>query len=66
MELIVNGEAREVSGVTTVAELLAFYKLEQKILVVELNRSIVDRQAYESTQLNTGDQLEIVHFVGGG
>jgi len=66
MELIVNGEAREVSGVTTIAELLAFYKLEQKILVVELNRMIIDRQSYESTQLNTGDQLEIVHFVGGG
>ncbi|WP_159885246.1 sulfur carrier protein ThiS [Paenibacillus puerhi] len=66
MKLVVNGEDREVSGVATVAELLAFYKLENKILVVELNRNIVDRHAYESVELQAGDQVEIVHFVGGG
>lgn len=66
MKLIVNGEAREVSGVSTVAELLAFFKLEHKILVVELNRSIIERPLYENTALQEGDQLEIVHFVGGG
>jgi sulfur carrier protein len=66
MKLVINGEAREVDGVTTVAELLLFYKLEHKILVVELNRTIIDREAYERTLLQAGDQLEIVHFVGGG
>ncbi|MED4600302.1 sulfur carrier protein ThiS [Paenibacillus validus] len=66
MKLVVNGEVREVSGVTTVAELLGFFKLQHKILVVELNRVIIERHQYESTPLQEGDQLEIVHFVGGG
>ena len=66
MKLIVNGESREVTDVSSVAELLTHFKLERKILVVELNRTIIERERYADTALNDGDQLEIVHFVGGG
>jgi len=35
-------------------------------VVVELNRNIVPREVHGSTLLKEGDNLEIVHFVGGG
>jgi len=35
-------------------------------VAVELNRDIVQRDKWASTSLNSGDRLEIVHFVGGG
>ncbi|WP_204343595.1 sulfur carrier protein ThiS [Paenibacillus elgii] len=66
MRLTVNGELREVENAATVAELLSAFKLDHKILVVELNREIIDRTRYEEACLNDGDQIEIVHFVGGG
>ena len=66
MRLTVNGEHRDVPDVGTVSELLAAFKLENKILVVELNRAIIDRNSYGDTKLKDGDQVEIVHFVGGG
>ncbi|SFL69679.1 sulfur carrier protein [Paenibacillus sp. 1_12] len=66
MQLTINGEEREVEQLSTVAELLTLFKLEQKILVIELNRDIIDRAAYADTALKDGDKLEIVHFVGGG
>ncbi len=66
VKLTINGEMREVSDVNSVADLLAAFKLEQKILVIELNREIIDRSEYAATVLNEGDSLEIVHFVGGG
>ncbi|GMX61145.1 hypothetical protein Elgi_09840 [Paenibacillus elgii] len=66
MRLTVNGEQREVDNAATVAELLSAFKLDNKILVVELNREIIDRTRYEEARLNDGDQIEIVHFVGGG
>ncbi|GAA4841565.1 hypothetical protein GCM10023310_19340 [Paenibacillus vulneris] len=66
VRLIINGEAREVDQVTNVAELLTVFKLEQKILVIELNRDIIERSEYANTALKEGDSLEIVHFVGGG
>lgn len=66
VELVINGEARTVTDVATVADLLVQFKLEQKILVIELNRDIIERTDYEQTRLNDGDRIEIVHFVGGG
>ncbi|TDF94190.1 sulfur carrier protein ThiS [Paenibacillus piri] len=66
MQLVINGEAREVAEVSTVADLLVQFKLESKILVVELNREIIERTNYDGTPLQDGDRLEIVHFVGGG
>ena len=66
VELVINGEARTVTDAATVADLLVQFKLEQKILVIELNRDIIERTDYEQTRLNDGDRIEIVHFVGGG
>lgn len=66
MKLKVNGEWREVEGARNVAELMHVFGLEKKILVVELNRSILERGSYAEAELNEGDQIEIVHFVGGG
>jgi len=35
-------------------------------VAVELNREIVPRAQWDATQLQDGDRLEVVHFVGGG
>lgn len=66
MRLTVNGDQRDVEEVGTVAELLKAFKLEHKILVVELNLNIIERGNYEITPVRDGDRVEIVHFVGGG
>lgn len=66
MVLTVNGEKRELPDGICVRDMLASFKLEGKILVVEVNREIVDRSLYDAAVLHDGDQVEIVHFVGGG
>ena len=40
--------------------------MKQDRVAVELNRNIVPRADWAATNLAEGDQLEIVHFVGGG
>ena len=50
----------------TLPELLKELELADKKVAVELNKSIVSRELYSSTELSEGDNLEIVHFVGGG
>lgn len=66
MKVVINGETRELMEGASVKDMLIQFKLENKILVVELNRTIVDRAAYEDTALQENDHIEIVHFVGGG
>ncbi len=64
-DLYINGEPRMVSS-QTVETLLQELNLGSKKIAVELNREIVPRDSYQTTKLQPGDRLEIVHFVGGG
>lgn len=63
----VNGETREVPTGWTIAHLLRDLALDPRLLVVERNREILrDRDAFGEVELQDGDSLELVHFVGGG
>jgi thiamine biosynthesis protein ThiS len=65
--LTVNGAPREIPRDSTVGELLGSLQIDPRLVVVEHNRSILrDREAFASRALESGDVLEIVHFVGGG
>jgi sulfur carrier protein len=66
MRAIVNGEERLLEEGTTVLTLLAELELAGRRVAVELNRDVVPRSEYELRVLADGDQVEIVHFVGGG
>ena len=66
ISITVNGEARQIAGPATVADLLAQIGLDMRKVAVERNLEIVPRSTYAATALGAGDQLEIVHFIGGG
>jgi len=66
VNLTLNGEARAFDGPMTVAGLLAALGLEMRKVAVERNEEIVPRSSYAKTWLQSGDALEIVHFIGGG
>jgi thiamine biosynthesis protein ThiS len=62
----VNGKSMSVAAGTTLTTFLESRNLHPRLVVVEHNREIVARSAYDSTVLEEGDLLEIAHFVGGG
>jgi len=66
MQIEVNGKPREVAEGASVADLLAELELDDRLVVVELNREIVRRTERSDVGLQAGDRIEIVHFVGGG
>ena len=66
MRIKLNGESYESPDAITVAALLKRLGIEQPRVAVELNLDILPKNEYETTGLKEGDQLEIVHFVGGG
>ncbi|WP_322904535.1 sulfur carrier protein ThiS [Paenibacillus campi] len=67
MKLIINGTDRSfTTRLQTVAELLHELKLGSKIVIVEHNEQILQKHEHEQAMLQSGDRLEIVHFVGGG
>lgn len=66
IRLTVNGEARDVAPGTTISQLLGALGLDPRLVVVEHNREILDRDVLDTTEVRAGDNLELVHFVGGG
>jgi thiamine biosynthesis protein ThiS len=61
-----NGEHRRVPAGLTAAGLLEQLGLDRRKVAVERNEEIVPRSTYDTTCLQDGDKLEIVHFIGGG
>ncbi len=66
MEIVLNGEAREVAQGCTIAQLIEELGLAGRRLAVELNLEIVPRSSHETHELKQGDRVEIVHAIGGG
>ena len=66
MKLTINGEPRDFDSPLSLAALVQEMGMKQDRVAIELNRNIAPREQWDQTQLADGDQLEIVHFVGGG
>ena len=66
MQVVLNGEAKQLPDGTTVTTLLASLGLDRRRVAVELNERVVPKAQHAETRLGEGDRLEIVTFVGGG
>ena len=66
ISLMVNGEHRRVLKGLTIADLANELGLDPAKLAVERNLEVVPRSTLAEIVLADGDELEIVHFVGGG
>ena len=66
MNLIINGEPKQVPALMTVAALLEARGLTGMRVAVERNGEIVPKSQHTGTLLASGDQIEIVVAVGGG
>ena len=66
MELMVNGLKQMVPDGITVSRLLDTLKVTPERVVIEVNLTILKRAEHPTTTLKDGDQVEIIHFVGGG
>ena len=66
IEVRLNGKDRRVARGLSVRALLESLDLHPGMVVVELNREILERDRYEDVPVSEGDTIELVHFVGGG
>jgi thiamine biosynthesis protein ThiS len=66
VSIVLNGDPHTLAGPATIAELLAQLDIDPRRVAVERNFIVVKRDAYATTTIESGDQIEIVNFVGGG
>jgi thiamine biosynthesis protein ThiS len=66
IQIVVNGENRNVAPGATVADLLAALALPAGRVAIERNLEILPRLQWAETRIEPQDRYEIVQFVGGG
>ena len=66
IQIVVNGEPREVPEGLEVSALLSHLGLPAGRVAIERNLEILPRPQWAQTLIATSDRYEIVQFVGGG
>lgn len=66
MQIIINGEPRQLAGPLSVAALVEQLALSGKRIAIERNGEVVPKSLHPGTVLAEGDRLEIIVAVGGG
>jgi sulfur carrier protein len=66
MHIQVNGTPTEITPAFTAQQLVEQLELAGKRVALEVNGEIVPRSRYAEHTLRDGDQVEIIHAVGGG
>jgi len=66
IQIVVNGESREVPAGIGVPELLSQLGLPADRVAIERNLEILPRSQWAATFVQMGDRYEIVQLVGGG
>lgn len=67
MEVIVNGEPRQLEGGATVGDIVrSIPGLSERGTAVALNGEVVARRFWDEVRLTQGDRLEVLTAVQGG
>ena len=66
MQIVLNGERREVATARTVAELVVELELPAPALLVEHNGVALRRTEWDACLLSEGDRVEVIRIVAGG
>ena len=65
-KISINGQPQTVPMGITVEGLLDHLEVDRRHVAVEQNRKLVVKADYSEVQVEAGDFVEIVTFVGGG
>lgn len=65
MQITINGKPEEMQ-VGTVMDVLKQKDIDPHMVAVELNTQIVERDRLDTTNVQEGDKVEFLFYMGGG
>jgi sulfur carrier protein len=65
MRVKINGKPEDIQE-KTILDILKSRNVEPRMVAVEVNAELIEREQYETTFLKEGDEIEFLYFMGGG
>ena len=66
IKIKLNGKKIQVFKDSSVISVLKKFKIPLNKVAIELNRKILNKNTLNKLKINEKDEIEIVHFIGGG
>lgn len=66
IRIVLNGTPQDVTAGMSVLDFLQSRSIDPSHVVVEVNRSIINRDEFANCRFKDNDTVEILRFVGGG
>ena len=66
IQVIINGKKEVLKKKNSLSQLLDNLKIKQNGIAIEINSIVIPKSQYENTFIQNNDNIEIVHFIGGG
>ena len=66
IKIKVNGKKVIFDKNDSIEKLIKSLKIPLNKVAIELNKKILDKKKLKNVKLNNNDNIEIVHFIGGG
>ncbi len=66
IKIIINGITKEIPNEVNIIELLESFSLPKERIAIELNKQVVRKKDWGNIKITDADQIEVIHFVGGG
>ena len=66
IQIKLNGKKIQVFKDSSLISVLKKFKIPLNKVAIELNRKILNKNTLNKLKINEKDQIEIVHFIGGG
>ena len=66
IKIKINGKFKIVDNNFELQNIISKLKIPIKKVAIELNHEILDKKKLNKIKLKKNDELEIVHFIGGG
>ncbi len=66
IKIKVNGKFKSIPHNYKISDIVKELKIPLKKVAIELNQEIIDKKRTSKITLEKNDNIEIVHFIGGG
>ena len=66
MLVMINGKESDILPDSTIQDLIRTKNLPEKIIIVDLNGSIINPEDWSNTYLRPDDDLELIQIIAGG